>query len=256
LEQPKVPDKLTIAELAQAIKRREPRLASVPDSDLVRKAMERRPELINMIYTAEERPPMGSLYSRVGSRLREDLNIPKQAGGFAQGISEAIRDVKQRGIRPAGVHRLPEVLQSLQKTYKDPANAIGDILTAVILGQGGGERGSLAKGSAPVEAIPKAMEAEPSVDMATRRAPGVPVGEKSMILQERLNSLRLQLRQQLAARDPNYWNTRNKLQDVEAQYKSLFGSGPATSDLTKEGGAGANYSADQLAEFKRKHGIQ
>ncbi len=104
-----------------------------------------------------------------------------------------------------------------------------------------------------VPAAPSA--AEPFVDMATRRGPGEPAAARAQILQGQLDSLRMQLKQQLAARDPAYWNTRNKLQDVEAQYNSLFGSGPTSKTMTSSGG-GANYSADQLAEFKRKHGIQ
>jgi hypothetical protein len=106
--------------------------------------------------------------------------------------------------------------------------------------------------------VPKAPSAaEPFIDMATRRGPGEPgPAVKAQILQGQLDSLRLQLKQQLASRDPAYWNTRNKLQDVEAQYKSLFGSGSSSPTMTSSGGGGANYSADQLAEFKRKHGIQ
>ncbi len=41
-------EKLTIEQLASAIKRREPKLALVPDAELVRKVFERRPELMSM----------------------------------------------------------------------------------------------------------------------------------------------------------------------------------------------------------------
>jgi hypothetical protein len=47
-----VPDKMSIAEFATAIKKRDPRLQGVADDVLVRKVLERRPEMINMVYTA------------------------------------------------------------------------------------------------------------------------------------------------------------------------------------------------------------
>src|SRR5437660_7182256 len=47
---------LSIPEFAQKIKQREPRLASVPDDELVRKTLERRPDLLKYIRTAEPRP--------------------------------------------------------------------------------------------------------------------------------------------------------------------------------------------------------
>lgn len=146
-----MPAKLSIADLAAAIKRREPRLASVPDADLVRKVLERRPEMTSMIETSEPRKPMGSLYERIGGRLREDFNLPKQARGAAEGISEAIRDIKERGLAPAGVNRWPEIWQTLSKTYKDPANVIGDIVAAVTMGQSGGEPTRLARPTVPPE---------------------------------------------------------------------------------------------------------
>ncbi len=247
-----MPDKMSIAELAAAVKRRDPRLQEVADEVLVRKVLERRPEIINMIYTANERPAIrrDDLFSRVSSRVGQDLN-PINTADY---ISNLIRAIKNPPYSHGG--GLKAIGQSLKSTYSDPANAIGDVLAGAITGKVAGEFAPGEVKPATGKVAPKVLEAEPAVDMATRRAPGVPVWEQSMILQERLNSLRLQLKQQLASKDPDYWNTRNKLQDVEAQYKSLFGSGPSSQTMTSGGGGGANYTADQLAEFKRKHGIQ
>jgi hypothetical protein len=110
--------------------------------------------------------------------------------------------------------------------------------------------------------VPSAPSAaEPFVDMATRRGPGEPgPSARSQILQNQMDSLRMQLKQQLASRDPSYWATRNKLQDVEAQYKSLFGTGPSSPTMTSGGGADLNYSAEDLAKLKadlaRRYGNQ
>jgi len=123
---------MSIAELSAAIKRREPRLASVPDEELVRKVLERRPELMSMINTSEKRRPL-DLYGKVGSRLKQNLDLPSQAQGAATAIHEGLRNIREHG--PS---KMPEFLAAL-KQYAKPENVVGDALTAFILGQGGGK---------------------------------------------------------------------------------------------------------------------
>lgn len=137
-----MPDKMSIAELSAAIKRREPRLAQIPDAELVRKVFERRPELMSMINTSEPRRPL-DLYGKVGSRLKQNLDVPKQTEGAASAIHEGLRNIREHG--PS---KMPEFLAAL-KQYAKPENVLGDALTALIFGQGGGSKPS----------TPKALEA-------------------------------------------------------------------------------------------------
>lgn len=325
-------DKMSIAELAAAIKRREPRLGSVPDAELVRKVFERRPELMNFVQTSEPRRPIGSLYERVGGRLKENLNLPKQAEGAASAIHEGLRNIREHG--PS---KMPEFLNAL-KQYGKPENAIGDILTAVILGQGGGrslgrlphmmeadtptltlreqlkqsldrlgggksaqnyssdkvisngvtyeyrggqffKNGKVLESGADIASAVDALEAqphqnvigglvglgkEPFSDMVTRRGPGEPPPAGPNLAQQRslLDNLHMRYNQQKAAGDPGMWNTASKLREVEDAVRQAEKEqwGPAYSkspqSTSSQGGGGANYSAEDLAEFKKKWGIK
>ncbi|MBO0887492.1 hypothetical protein J2P12_00165 [Candidatus Bathyarchaeota archaeon] len=143
-------DKITIDQFAQYLKQRDPALASVPDDVLVREALERKPEIINLLQTSEPRPPLGSLYERIGRDIRSNVDLPAQARDLARGISQEISRVKQQGLGPKSEfwreHRLPEVGESLKARYSDPANIIGDLISAHILNaaEGGPELSKMA----------------------------------------------------------------------------------------------------------------
>ena len=119
-----------IADLAQAIKRRNPALANVPDDVLVRKVLERRPDLMGILQRSEPRPPMKSLYEQIGSRIKGNLNLPQQAQGAADAIHAGLKNIREHG--PS---QMPQFLEAL-KQYQKPENVIGDLFTAGILGAG------------------------------------------------------------------------------------------------------------------------
>jgi hypothetical protein len=192
-----VPDKMSIAELSAAIKRREPRLASVPDAELVRKVLERRPELMSMINTSEPRRPL-DLYGKIGSRLKGNLDLPSQAQGAADAIHEGLKNIREHG--PS---KMPEFLAAL-KQYGKPENAIGDVLTALILGQGGE-----AKSSSPKPAgVP---EARPPMDRLTALREG---GEATRRSSDQF--IQDVIRRKGLPTDP-------ALADIEAAIKARFG---------------------------------
>src|ERR1700751_3172820 len=51
--------KLSVAEMAGAIKKAIPALKDVPDADIVRRVLETRPDLMSRLETSERRPPLG-----------------------------------------------------------------------------------------------------------------------------------------------------------------------------------------------------
>jgi hypothetical protein len=240
---------LSIADFARAIRQRDPRLAKVPDDVLVRKVLERRPEMVNMIQRSEPRPFLGSLYERVGHRLKENLNLPKQAQGAASAISAGLKN-----IREGGPSQWPAFLAGL-KQYGKPENAIGDVLTALILGQGAAtpERGSMAR------SIPKTESFE---DLVTRRGPGETPPRSLAEQQALVQNMRMRYERMRASGDPAMWNQAQRLHDAEDVLKSLEKAQwpanyqQAPKNVSSQGGGGANYTADALAEFKKKHGIQ
>jgi hypothetical protein len=78
-----MPDKLTTEQFAAKIKQRSPELASVPDADLVRKVLERRPEMREFLVTEMPRLPI-SAHEEFPTRM---LNRVSQA---AEGTSQLI----------------------------------------------------------------------------------------------------------------------------------------------------------------------
>jgi hypothetical protein len=257
-----MPPRMTIQELAQAIKQRDPRLSKVPDEELVRKVLERKPEAINLIYRANERPPMGSLYERVGRRLGQDLN-PLRMGDYIGQLGKAIAHPpypQGGGLRAMG--------EALTSAYSRPENVIGDALAALIGGAAGSEA---TKGPAPHtiegEVVPVRTPAttESAVDMATRRGPGEPppVAGPSLEQQRALvDNLKARYAQQRASGHPDMFKTGSQLRDAMDALKTaeLKQWGPAyeksPKTLSKEGGGGANFSAADLAAFKEKWGIK
>ena len=81
--------------------------------------------------------------------------------------------------------------------------------------------------------------------------------EQMKVAQDKVNSLRMQI-----ARNPGDYNAVSQLQKAEGDLETLQNSlmskaapgGPRT--VSSEGGGGSNYSAEQLAEFKKKWGIK
>ena len=53
-----MPNNLTIQQFAAMLKQRDPRLAQYPDDLIVRKVLERRPEMIQFLARADERRPL------------------------------------------------------------------------------------------------------------------------------------------------------------------------------------------------------
>jgi hypothetical protein len=242
---------LTIPEFAATIRKFDPRLANVPDAELVRKVLERRPDLINRVERSAPRPPINSVYERIGGRLKEDLNVPKQAQGAATAIHQGLANIREHG--PS---QLPAFFNAF-KQYGKPENAIGDVLAAFILGQSGSS--GVPKGAEV--AAPKAA-GESFTDMVTRRGPGEQPGTSLAQQRTLVDNLRMRFNQQKVAGDPGMWSTASKLREVEAalreaemaQWGDQYKSAPKA--LSDKGGAGANYSANDLAEFKKKWGIQ
>jgi hypothetical protein len=81
--------------------------------------------------------------------------------------------------------------------------------------------------------------------------------EQMKMAQDKVNSIRLQV-----ARNPGDYNAVSQLQKAEGELETLQNSmmskaapgGPKT--VSREGGGGSNYTAEQLAEFKKKWGIE
>jgi len=212
--------------------------------------------MLNFIQRSEQRPAMGSLYERIGGRLKEDLNLPKQAQSAAEAISAGLKNIREHG--PS---QMPVFMEAL-KQYRKPENAIGDALAAIIMGQAGG-KGPVGK-SAPTEAPLRGpiAAAESFEDMMTRRGPGEPPPDALNQQRGLVDNLRMRYERQKASGDPGMWATASKLRDASdalkqaelKQWGPKYQESPKT--LGKEGGAGANFSADELATFKKKWGIQ
>jgi hypothetical protein len=256
-----VADRLTIQQLAQAIKQRDSRLSKVPDEELVRKVLERRPEVINLIYTGERRPPLNSLYERIGLRLKDDLD-PLKMGDYIGKLGEAV--AKPPYPHGGGLKAMGEALKS---TYSKPENVIGDALSAFILGQAGGEGGARsAARTIEGEVVPRTpATTESAVDMATRRGPGElpPIAGPSLEQQRALvDNLKARYAQQRASGSPEMFHTGSQLRDAMdalktaemKQWGPAYEKSPKT--LGKEGGGGANFSAADLAAFKERWGIK
>lgn len=73
-------------------------------------------------------PIPDNLLTRIGARIKGNLNIPQQIRNVSQGVSEGIQNIKE-----GGPHRLPEVWEAL-KQYGKPENVIGDLISAYIMG--------------------------------------------------------------------------------------------------------------------------
>jgi hypothetical protein len=243
-----VAQKFTIPELAAAIKRREPRLQGVDDYALVRGVLERRPDLLQVLQTSEPARPVGSLYERIGGRLKQDLNLPEQVQGAAQAIHEGLVNIREHG--PS---KLPQFFQALGQ-YRKPENAIGDILASFILGQGG-DVTPRSSGNAPLRTP---ATGEDFMDMSTRRGPGNAPAPSPSPNYGLLDNLRMRFERQKAAGDPGMWDTGAKIREVEDQIKTAEQSqwGQAYQKLGKQTEAGLNFSAGDLEALKKKYGIQ
>jgi len=239
--------KFTIPELAAAVRRREPRLAGVDDYALAKMVLERRPDLLQVLETSEPRRPLGSLYERIGGRLKQDLNLPAQAQGAAQAIHQGLVNIREHG--PS---QMPAFLQAL-KQYAKPENAIGDILASIIMGQGG-DVAPRSSGNAPLRT--PAM-GEDFMDMSTRRGPGNTTAPSTAPNYGLLDNLRMRFERQKAAEDPGMWDTGAKIREVEDQIKTAEQSqwGQAYQKLGKQTEAGLNFSAGDLEALKKKYGI-
>lgn len=252
-----MPSEFTIEQIAAAIKQREPKLKDVPDAELVRKVLERRPDLLGVMKRSEPRRPIGSMYEQIGARLKSDLNIPRQLQGAANAVHTGLAN-----IREGGPSQLPAFWDAL-KQYKNPSNVIADLLAAGILGKLTGMESVETRAPLRGEPLRTPATSEAFMDTVTRRAPGEPPGGSSLAQQRSLvDNLRMRFNQQKAAGDPGMWTTASKLKEVEAslreaelaQWGESYKKSPQ--QFSKEGGGGANYSADDLAAFKKKWGIQ
>jgi KTSC domain len=76
-----------------------------------------------------------SLYDRMSSRIKQNFDFGTQIKNVADQVSQAILDAKSGRAFAPGVHRLPEVLNVLKKTYSDPTNVLGDIMSGLITHQ-------------------------------------------------------------------------------------------------------------------------
>jgi hypothetical protein len=102
--------------------------------------------------------------------------------------------------------------------------------------------------------------------METRRGPGEPpptTPAAGLTQQYSLrDNLRMRYEQQKATGDPGMWSTASKLKEVDDAIKaaeaSKWGPKAATSPkaTSSAGGGGLNYTADELAEWKKKWGIK
>ena len=149
--------KLSIAEFAQRIKQRAPELAQIPDEELVRKVLERRPEMLSFIQTSEARPERlkrgTDMSERVFGRMQENI------AGTPKAISQMIADAQQRYsqkraggtsglwaapqadieaiyhglVEPLGGVTMPGVIKRLMNK-EDPASIIGDLSMMMIPG--------------------------------------------------------------------------------------------------------------------------
>jgi hypothetical protein len=121
-----------------------------------------------------------SLYDRMSSRIKQNFDFGTQIKNVADQVSQAILDAKSGKAFAPGVHRLPEVLDVLKKTYGDPANVLGDIMTGLITHQATAEMPAARTAPpAPAEAIPP-TEAPP-----VRTRPSVPSAEPDIEMQMR-----------------------------------------------------------------------
>ncbi|HUD64663.1 MAG TPA: hypothetical protein VMQ17_08800 [Candidatus Sulfotelmatobacter sp.] len=83
-----------------------------------------------------------NLYTRIGARIKENLDIPKQIAGASDAISAGIQRIKDGGWEDAfnfiskKDSQLPAFRQALRDEFSKPENVIGDALSAYILGQG------------------------------------------------------------------------------------------------------------------------
>ena len=175
--------KLTIAEFAARVKQREPRLASVPDEELVRKILEVRPDMRDYLVTSEPRRPLAQepdFMQRAGRRFQESIaGIPRSISDIIQQSAQEGTAARKRGdwgaLAMAPVHALQTgeggFLTSLYNVStpglvervaarEDPANIAADMALMML----------------PAESRPTEMAAE-----ALRRGVRGPVG---MVAQE------------------------------------------------------------------------
>lgn len=251
-----MPQQMSLQQFAAALKKRVPQLANVPDEELVRKALDRRPQLMQFLTQAPQAPQNSmetSLYTNIGGRLRENLNLPVQAQSAATAIHEGLRNIREHG--PS---KMPAFLSALGE-YKKPENVIGDALTALIMG-------SDTKGAEP--AAPRSMippraeslfESQARMPIDPLRIAAKGAAEQNAILQTLVDNLRAKLARERGAGDSQAFQTLSKLREAEDRLKATFGGqkyvdSPQTHST--QGGGGANYTADDLAALKKKWGIQ
>ena len=109
-------------------------------------------------------PIKDTLYTRVGQRIQQNLDLPRQVGTAADAISSGIRRIKEGGLReasrlePSTDSQRTAFLEGL-KQYKEPSNVLGDLATAYITGEGGsGPEGLLSHGDIVDQHIPNGAD--------------------------------------------------------------------------------------------------
>lgn len=171
--------KMSVSAFAQALKQRAPELAPFDDAELVRKVLERRPELADRLETAVPRPPLITprpAMDRVIDRFEQNVwHAPAEMlqqfpGAISSALDNIQRSFSAPGKRGGGLGAVPretlsavtaphraayEQVKGLLGQYKDPANLLGDIATVALPGlEMGGARPRPQLTPAEVKAVP------------------------------------------------------------------------------------------------------